>query len=139
MKDQIGFILPLLITVVGWFIGSWLTDRSRRKQDQKDKMYNFLTEAYFSASKIRSNDFDSQDELMEHLFEITNKVSLYGSKEQIALMSEFFKEVSQLLSSGNKFDQSTKLHNLVKELRKDIRLHLELTELKEDVPNLAKP
>ena len=138
MKEHIGLILPLMVTVIGWFVGSWLTQRSKIKQERKDRMYSYLTDAYFCASEIRANDFKSQDDLMRKLFKITQNVSLYGSKTQIELVADFFSEVGLLIQAGNKFDKSEELHDLVLELREDIRAHLGLRQLQGKVPNLAK-
>ena len=138
MKEYAGLILPLLVTVFGWFILSFLSDRQKRKQDQKEKMYSFLTEAYFTATSIRSNDFNSIDELMSMLFELTGKVSLYGSEKQISLLSDFFSELGAIIQSGDGFNSSDELHELIKALREDVRNHLGLPKLTDGVPSTSK-
>ena len=139
MYEYIGIIIPALTTVIGWFFANWLSYKAKRKLGQKDKVYDFLIDAYYTAMKIRSNDFHTEEDLINLLHDMTGKIALYGTKNQIAIMSDFFSEFNHLTSTNTGFEKSNKLHSLIKELRADVREHLGLQKLENGVPVLSKP
>ncbi len=116
-------IIGILIIVVGWFVGYFLSKRQDVINKRKEIRINYLINAW----KLIEESANRKDGKMNKNLEVAvADIQLFGSKKQIELMQKFVDEFTK--------NKSADTLELLIDLRKDLREELNL----EKVPNIFK-
>ena len=121
--DFFNSIIGVLIIVIGWFVGYFLSKRQDAINKRKEMRINYLINAWRSlesASNRENNDF------LENFETSIADIQLFGTKKQIELAQKFAVELSENKSANNL--------DLLIDLRNDLRKELQL----EKVPDIFK-
>ena len=121
--DFFNSIIGVLIIVIGWFVGYFLSKRHDAINKRKEMRINYLINAWRSlesASNRENNDF------LENFETSIADIQLFGTKKQIELAQKFAVELSENKSANNL--------DLLIDLRNDLRKELQL----EKVPDIFK-
>ena len=111
-------IIGVLIIVIGWFVGYFLSKRQDAINKRKEMRINYLINAWRSlesASNRENNDFIEQFETS------IADIQLFGTKKQIELAQKFAVELSKNKSADNL--------DLLIDLRNDLRKELQLEKV----------
>lgn len=87
-------LVPTLVAVVSWFVGSWLAVRRDRANKRPDLRVQYLIEAYrrlATATEHRDTDAAYFAELDSAIVD----VQLFGSPSQIAAAQMFTKQLTE--------------------------------------------
>lgn len=109
-------LVPTLVAVASWFIGSWLSVRRDRATKRRDLRVQYLIEAY-----RRLASATNRTELDAHLADLDSAmvdIQLFGSAEQIAAAQAF----GRYLADHRVADLSELLSSIRNDLRQELRL-----------------
>lgn len=112
-------LIPTVVAVVSWFVGSWLQVRRDRANKRRDLRVQYLIEAY-RRLVTTSNRSPSKSQL-EDLESAVDDIQLFGTPRQVAAAQEFARNMAQ--------HSEASLDDLLAELRSDLRRELKLDPL----------
>jgi hypothetical protein len=112
-------LIPTVVAVISWFVGSWLAARRDRANKRRDLRVQYLVDAYrrLEAASHRplvppySSDLESA----------VADIQLFGSPIQVADAKKFALEMAELGQAS--------LDDLLLSLRNDLRTELQLEEV----------
>ena len=117
---MLTLLVPTVVAIVSWFVGSWLSVRRDRTNKRRDLRVQYLIEAYrrLEAAGHRplvppySSDMESA----------IADVQLFGSPSQVAAAQAFSLEMAE--------KRCASLDDLLSDLRNDLRAELNLEPVK---------
>jgi hypothetical protein len=113
----ITLLVPTVVAVVSWFIGSWLAVRRDRANKRRDLRVQYLIEAY----RRLATATERKETNAEHFADLDSAivdVQLFGSADQIVAAQKFAKRLAE--------HRVAQLSELLASLRDDLREELKL-------------
>ena len=107
-------LVPTLVAVASWFIGSWLSVRRDRATKRRDLIVQHLIDAYRQLAKATNRV--ELDLHLAHLDAAIVDIQLFGNAEQIAAAQAFARQLAD--------HQVADLGNLLSSLRNELRQEL---------------
>ena len=84
---EIKLYVTIVLAIIGWWLGHYLSQRKDRKNRKHDIRTDYLRNTYDELNRLRSySTVWNIEEVGESLIKILSNIELYGSKEQIALV-----------------------------------------------------
>jgi hypothetical protein len=115
-------LIPTVVAIVSWFVGSWLSVRRDRANKRRDLRVQYLIEAY-RRLVTASNRNPSQSQF-EDLESAVDDIQLFGTPKQVAAAQEFARRMAE--------DREAPLDMLLADLRADLRKELKLDPIEGD-------
>jgi hypothetical protein len=113
----ITLLVPTVVAVISWFIGSWLAVRRDRANKRRDLRVQYLIEAYRRLATATERK-ETNAEYFADLDSAIVDVQLFGTPDQIAAAKKFAKELAE--------HRTAQLTELLASLRDDLREELKL-------------
>jgi Tfp pilus assembly protein PilN len=115
----LALLIPTLVAVVSWFVGSWLAVRRDRANKRRDLRVQYLIEAYrrLEAAGHRSLVPPYSSDMESAIADI----QLFGSSVQVAAAQKFAFEMAQ--------QRQASTDELLDSLRTELREELELEHI----------
>jgi len=110
-------LMSILLAFAGWWIGYWTSLRRDRAAKKRDLRIEYLIEAYRHLEGA-SNRIHPSSENEKALESAIADIQLFGSKEQVALATEFARDFAT--------HRGASLDDLLESLRSDLRKELDL-------------
>jgi hypothetical protein len=110
-------LIPTLVAVVSWFVGSWLSVKRDRANKRRDLRVQYLIEAYRRLATATERK-ETNAAYFADLNSAIVDVQLFGSADQIAGVQKFVKELAE--------HRVAQLYELLESLRDDLRQELKL-------------
>lgn len=115
----VGLLLSAVVVVFGWPIVHWFNARRDRQNRAREKINDFLIEAYRSLEQGCARDGSINGTKFEEPFEkALADVQLFGSTKQVALARTIVSEIER----GSHSDPRPLLEDLRVQLRRDLGL-----------------
>ena len=116
LKLLITLLIPTVVAVASWFVGSWLSVRRDLSSKRRDTRVDYLIEAYrrLESGSNRTPTPSSRAAIESAIAD----VQLFGSAKQVAAAQEFGRLMAE---SGE-----ASLDALLIDLRNDLRSELQL-------------
>jgi hypothetical protein len=114
---MLTLLVPTIVAVVSWFVGSWLSVRRDRANKRRDLRVQYLIEAYRRLARATNRTLTSP-EYFADLDSAIGDIHLFGSADQIAAAQKFARQLAE--------DRVASLHELLSILRDDLRRELKL-------------
>ena len=114
-------LIPTLVAVISWFVGSWLSVRRDRANKRRDLRVQYLIEAY----RRLATAIERKEANAEYFMDLDSAivdVQLFGSADQIAAAQKFAKQLAE--------HRMAQLGELLASLRDDLREELKLERVK---------
>jgi hypothetical protein len=113
----LALLIPTLVAVVSWFVGSWLSVKRDRANKRRDLRVQYLIEAYRRLATATERK-ETNAAYFADLNSAIVDVQLFGSADQIAGVQKFVKELAE--------HRVARLYELLESLRDDLRQELKL-------------
>src|SRR6266496_6121937 len=91
---MLTLLIPTVVAIVSWFVGSWLSVRRDRMSKRRDLRVQYLIEAYRRLATA-TNRKDTDAAYFAGLDSALVDVQLFGSGGQIAAAQEFAKQLAK--------------------------------------------
>jgi hypothetical protein len=114
---MLTLLIPTLVAVASWFVGSWLSVRRDRANKRRDLRVQYLIEAYRRLATATERK-ETNAEYFAELDSALVDVQLFGSTEQIAAAQKFARQLAE--------HRAAQLSELLASLRDDLREELKL-------------
>jgi hypothetical protein len=113
----IALLIPTLVAVVSWFVGSWLVAKRDRANKRRDLRVQYLIEAYRRLATATERK-ETGAEFFAVLDSAIVDVQLFGSADQIQAAQKFAKQLAE--------HRMAQMTELLASLRDDLRKELKL-------------
>jgi hypothetical protein len=121
---SLNLLVPLLITsvvaILGWGMTHELAARRDRDNNKRDLRVKYLIEAWRKLEMSSSRPSGEQPNYFYNIESAISDIQLFGTPKQIELAQTFADKLSS--------SQSVNLDELLNDLRRDLRLYLDLPE-----------
>jgi hypothetical protein len=114
---MLTLLIPTVVAIVSWFVGSWLSVRRDRANKRRDLRVQYLIEAYRRLATATERK-ETNAEYFADLDSAIVDVQLFGSAHQIAAAQKFAKQLAE--------HRMAQLSELLASLRDDLREELKL-------------
>jgi len=113
----VALLIPTLVAVVSWFVGSWLAAKRDRANKRRDLRVEYLIEAYRRLATATERK-ETNAEYFADLDSAIVDVQLFGSADHILAAQKFAKQLAE--------HRMAQLSELLASLRDDPREEVEV-------------
>jgi hypothetical protein len=114
---MLTLLIPTVVAIVSWFVGSWLSVRRDRANKRRDLRVQYLIEGYRRLATATERK-ETNAEYFADLDSALVDVQLFGSAGQIEAAQKFAKQLAE--------NRMAQLTELLASLRDDLREGLNL-------------
>ena len=109
-------LIPTVVAIVSWFVGSWLSVRRDRANKRRDLRVQYLIEAY--RRLVTASNRDPSPSQFVDLESAVDDIQLFGTPKQVSAAQEFAHNMAD--------NREASLDELLADLRSDLRKELKL-------------
>ena len=113
---MLTLLVPTVVAIVSWFVGSWLSVRRDRANKRRDLRVQYLIEAY--RRLVTASNRDPSPSQFVDLESAVDDIQLFGTPKQVAAAQEFARKMAQ--------HHEASLGGLLADVRADLRKELKL-------------
>ena len=136
---KINLWLPVLITIIGWFILSQLQSYQDRVNKIRDLKTSYLIESYHKLAMAANRDSTQFGDYVKDIESAVASIQLFGSEKEIEIITTNFSFNNS--TPQNPLNWKIEFDPILNELRNSLRKELNLDSIKKNVYyiRLTKP
>jgi len=120
--DYLKIIVSVVIAIIGWIVAHYFTSKREVLNKKREIRVAFLIKTY---QKLENAIQRSPTEVGPDLESVVGDIQLFGSNKQILLAKEIANDIAN--------NGSADLEGLLKSLRTDLRVELQLPDTNEGI------